>query len=200
EHTGYPNVTVCPSTFPGGEGMASDAVHTEQGVLSAEDALRFLDEASGVLAGSLNYETTLAHIAQLMVPTLADWCAVDVIQEDGSLRQITSGQPDPQQEELLLELRRRYREEKAGSEGVLRVIATGQPELAADVRGVASARLEILAAEAELYDRLSPKSYLIVPLVARGRTLGAMTILSTRPGRHYNDTDLAFARHLARRF
>jgi len=178
--------------------MASDAVHTEQGVLSAEDALRFLDEASGVLAGSLDYETTLRHIAQLMVPTLADWCGVDIVQDDGSTRQITSGHPDPAQEELLMELRRRYREEKAGTEGVLRVIATGQPELASDIRG--ATRVSLLDAEAEVYDRLSPKSYMIVPLVARGRTVGAMTILSTRPGRHYNEADVAFARHLARRF
>jgi PAS domain S-box-containing protein len=187
-----------PSTFPGGKVMASEAVHTEQGVLSAEDALLFLDEASGVLAGSLDYEVTLRHIAQLMVPTLADWCGVDIVQDDGSTRQITSGHPDPQQEELLMELRRRYREEKAGSEGVLRVIATGRPELASDLRG--QARMEIHESESALYDRLSPKSYMIVPLVARGRTVGAMTILSTRPGRHYNEADLAFARHLARRF
>src|SRR5882724_5910625 len=115
--------------------MASEAVRSEQGVLSAEEALRFLDEASGVLATSLDYETTLGHIAQLMVPVLADWCGVDVIAKDGSLRQITSGHPDPEQETLLLELRRRYREEKAGSEGVLRVIATGRPELFTDVQG-----------------------------------------------------------------
>jgi PAS domain S-box-containing protein len=179
--------------------MASEAVHTEQGVLSAEDALRFLDEASGVLAGSLDYETTLGRIAQLMVPVLADWCGVDIVQDDATLRQITSGHPDPEQEKLLMDLRRRYREEKGGSEGVTRVIATGQPELFSDVRG-SGGRIAIHADQAEVYDRLSPKSYLIVPLVARGRTLGAMTLLSTRPGRHYNESDLAFARHLARRF
>ncbi|MDX6665341.1 MAG: hypothetical protein QOG68_1547, partial [Solirubrobacteraceae bacterium] len=180
--------------------LGSDAVHTEQGVLSADTALTFLDEASAVLAGSLDYEATLGHIAQLMVPTLADWCAVDVVGEDGSLRQITSGHPDPEQEQLLIELRRRYRAEKGASEGVMRVIQTGEPELFADVRGAEHARLEIQDEEAELYERLSPKSYLIVPLVARGRTIGAMTLLSTRAGRHYGEGDIAFALHLARRF
>jgi PAS domain S-box-containing protein len=180
--------------------VGSDAVHAEQGVLSADDALRFLDEASAVLAASLDYELTLGHIAQLMVPTLADWCAVDVVLQDGSLRQITSGHPDPEQEQLLTELRRRYREEKGASEGVQRVILTGEPELFADVRGVGRSRLEIHPEEAEAYERLGPRSYLIVPLVARGRTIGAMTLLSTREGRHYRETDLAFAEHLARRF
>src|SRR4051794_15315549 len=180
--------------------MASEAVHSEQGVISAEQALRFLDEASGILAGSLNYETTLGTIAQLMVPVLADWCAVDVVAADGSLRQITSGHPDPEQERFLIELRRRYRAETQGSEGVLRVIATGEPELQTDVIGAAASRTTILAEEADLYERLAPKSYLIVPLVARGRTIGAMTLLSTRTGRHYGPGDVSFAMHVARRF
>ncbi|MFL5844408.1 MAG: SpoIIE family protein phosphatase [Solirubrobacteraceae bacterium] len=180
--------------------MAGDAVDERQGVLSAQDALTFLDEASAVLAGSLDYERTLGHIAQLMVPMLADWCAIDVVEADGSLRQITSGHPDPEQERLLTDLRRRYREEKAGSEGVTRVIRTGEPELFADVRGRDGARLEIRDEESEVYERLGPKSYVIVPLVARGRTVGAMTLLSTREGRHYVEADLAFAQHLARRF
>src|SRR3954454_12023897 len=140
--------------------MASDAIDSAQGVISAQEALTFLDEASAILAGSLDYEFTLGTIAQLTVPVLADWCGVDVVQEDGSLRQITSGHPDPEQETFPLELRRRFREEKAGSEGVLNVIATGRPELASDVRGTARSRTTIRTDEAALYDRLSPKSYL----------------------------------------
>src|SRR3954451_16267005 len=115
--------------------MASDAIDSAQGVISAQEALTFLDEASAILAGSLDYERTLGTIAQLMVPVLADWCAVDVVQDDGSLRQITSGHPDPEQERLLMELRRRYRAEKAGSEGVTRVIATVESELVSELHG-----------------------------------------------------------------
>ena len=177
--------------------MRQEAVETGQGVLSAEEALRFLDEAAAVLVGSLGYDQTLGRVAQLAVPLLADWCAVDIVEEDGTLRQITSGHPDPEQEELLRELRRRYRAEKGATEGVARVIASGKPELQIDVRG--GARLEILPEEAELYERLGPKSYLIVPLAARGRTLGALTLLSTKPGRHYTESDMPIAMHLARR-
>ncbi|MCW2966591.1 MAG: putative sensor protein [Solirubrobacteraceae bacterium] len=180
--------------------MAGETVESEQGVLSAEEALRFLDEASALLTSSLDYERTLGSIAQLMVPRLADWCAVDVVAEDESLRQITSGHPDPEQERLLAELRRRYRQERGASEGVTRVIQTGESELVPDVTGVANARLTINSDETALYERLGPKSYLIVPLIARERTLGAMTLLSTQAGRHYNEADLAFARHLSRRF
>jgi PAS domain S-box-containing protein len=177
--------------------MRQEAVDSPQGVLSAEEALRFLDEVAAVLIGSLDYEQTLGRVAQLAVPLLADWCAVDILEDDGSLRQITSGHPDPEQEELLMQLRLRYRAEKGGAEGVASVIASGQPELRSDVRD--AARIEIRPDESAVYDRLGPRSYVIVPLAARGRTLGALTLLSTRPGRHYGAGDMPIAMHLARR-
>jgi PAS domain S-box-containing protein len=169
-----------------------------RGVVDAQAALGFLAQASGVLAGSLDYEQTLQEVARLAVPDIADWCAVDVVQPDGSLRQITSGHPNPEHEALLLELRRRYREEKRGTEGVQRVIETGEPELATDVSGASA--LDLQDREGELYRELAPRSYMIVPLVARGRRLGALTFLSTREGSHYSESDLDFAQHLARRF
>ncbi|MEA2429301.1 MAG: hypothetical protein QOF37_2929, partial [Thermoleophilaceae bacterium] len=167
-------------------------------VIDPESALGFLAQASGVLARSLDYERTLLEVARLAVPDVADWCAVDIVEADGSLRQITSTHPDQEQEALLMELRRRYRAEKGGGAGATYAILSGEPTLAADVRGQAEIALQ--AEERKLYRRLGPKSYMIVPLVARGRTIGALTLLSTREGRHYTDTDLEFAQHLGRRF
>ncbi len=151
-----------------------------------------------MLARSLDYERTLSEVAQLSVPEFADWCGVDVVQPDGSLRQITSGHPDPRIEDFLMELRRRYRQEKGTSEGAMHVIATGESELMTDVRN--APRIEIPSAESGLYETLSARSYMIVPMVARGRTIGALTFLSTREGRNYTPVDLDFAHHLARRF
>jgi PAS domain S-box-containing protein len=167
-------------------------------VMDPQSALGFLAQASGLLAASLDYERTLSDVAGLAVPDVADWCAIDIVQPDGTTRQVTSVHPDPGAEALLLELRRRYRAEKQGSEGVHHVIATGESELARDVSGQVAIDLE--AGEVETYRRMSPRSYMIVPMVARGRTIGALTLLSLREGRHYNDSDLDFAHHLARRF
>src|SRR3954463_6964569 len=108
---------------------------TERPVMDAESALGFLALASGVLAGSLDYERTLSEVARLAVPDVADWCAIDIVAADGSTRQVTSVHPDPDLEALPLELRRRYREEKQGAEGTAHVIATGEPELVRDVAG-----------------------------------------------------------------
>src|SRR3954467_2194292 len=167
-------------------------------VMKPEAALGFLAQASGVLAGSLDYERTLTEVARLAVPDVADWCAVDIVEPDGSLRQVTSVHSDPEQEALLLELRRRYREEKGAAAGATYAIMSGEPTLARDTTGAAEIALN--DEEAETDRRLGPKSYMIVPLVARARTIGALTLLSTRPGRHYTDADLDFAQHLARRF
>jgi PAS domain S-box-containing protein len=166
--------------------------------MKPEAALGFLAQASGVLAGSLDYERTLAEVAGLAVPDVADWCAVDVVEADGSLRQITSVHPDAEQEALLLELRRRYRVEKGAAAGATYAILSGDPVLASDV--TSQVELELRDDEVELYRRLGPRSYMIVPMVARGRRIGALTFLSTRPGRHYTDADLDFAQHLGRRF
>src|SRR4051794_28175786 len=104
-------------------------------VMDPEAALGFLAQASGVLAGSLDYEQTLLEVTRLAVPDVADWCAVDIVEPDGSLRQITSTHPDPEQEALLMELRRRYREAKGGSAGAAYSILTGEPTLASDLKG-----------------------------------------------------------------
>jgi PAS domain S-box-containing protein len=166
--------------------------------MDPQSALGFLAQVSGLLAASLDYERTLSEVARLAVPDVADWCAIDILQPDGTTRQVTSVHPNPELEALLLELRRRYREEKQGAEGTGRVIATGEPELVRDVGGQVA--IELTEGEEESYRRLAPRSYMIVPLVARGRTIGALTLLSMREGRQYGDSDLDFAQHLARRF
>src|SRR5918912_4198503 len=106
---------------------AERATGSDGGFLSAEQALGFLDRASEVLARSLDYEQTLEDVARLAVPDVADWCAIDVVQPDGTTRQITSRHPDPEQEELLMELRRRYRANMRDTAGARKVILTGEP-------------------------------------------------------------------------
>jgi PAS domain S-box-containing protein len=178
--------------------MAQTEQRPEGAVMDPQSALGFLAQASGLLAASLDYERTLSEVARLAVPDVADWCAIDILQPDGTTRQVTSVHPNPELEALLLELRRRYRAEKQGSEGTARVIATGEPELARDVSGQVA--IELAEGEQESYRRLGPRSYMIVPLVARGRTIGALTLLSMREGRYYGESDLDFAQHLGRRF
>src|SRR3954462_462361 len=104
-------------------------------VMKPEAALGFLAQASGVLAGSLDYERTLAEVARLAVPDVADWCAVDIVEEDGSLRQITSVHPDPARGALLRGARPPSRAERGPPAGATFAILSGEPVLARDVTG-----------------------------------------------------------------
>src|SRR3954452_14322651 len=165
-------------------------------VVTPEQALEFVANASALLARSLDYETTLREVARLAVPEIADWCGVLLVDLGDGERELSSGHSDPALEAALLEIRASRREEVGASES-RRVAQTGEPILATDVRAAIDDTIE--AHQRELIERLAPKSYLIVPLAARGRALGSMTLLSTRAGRHYMQSDLAFAVALAER-
>src|SRR3954449_3958488 len=165
-------------------------------VVTPEQALEFVASASALLARSLDYETTLREVARLAVPEVADWCGVLLLDLGDGERELSSGYSDPALEAALLEIRASRREEVGASES-RRVAQTGEPILAPDVRAAIDDTIE--GHQRELIERLAPKSYLIVPLAARGRALGSMTLLSTRAGRHYTESDLAFAVALAER-
>ncbi|HZT78814.1 MAG TPA: PAS domain S-box protein, partial [Gemmataceae bacterium] len=161
--------------------------------------LAYLAEASAVLAASLDYETTLATVARLAVPFLADWCAVDVRQEDGAVRRVAVAHPDPACVELARELERRYPFDPDEPHGLARVLRTGQseffPEITDDVLAALARTPEQLAA----LRQLGLRSAVIVPLVARGRVLGAITLATAESGRRHTADDLAVAEDLGRR-
>ena len=166
-------------------------------VVSAREALEFLTRAGFVLADSLDYEETLARVVDLVVPQIADWCGVYIADGDGTEREITSRHADPDLERMLVEIRRRRRESEDGSE-TLQVLRSGRSILATDVTGTDAS--DLTESQRAGVARLGPRSYLIVPLRARGRVIGALTLLATREGRHYRDQDLAFAETLGERF
>jgi len=166
-------------------------------VVSAREALEFLTRAGFVLADSLDYEQTLARVVDLVVPQIADWCGVYIADGDGTEREITSRHADPDLERMLVEIRRRRREAQDGSE-TLQVLRTGRSILATDVTGTEAPDLS--ESQRANMERLGPRSYLIVPLRARGRVIGALTLLSTREGRHYREQDVVFAETLGERF
>jgi PAS domain S-box-containing protein len=164
----------------------------------AEETARFLDEVNDVLASSLDYETTLASIARIAVPHLADWCAVYITLEDGSIRQLALTHVDPTKVELANELQHRYLIDPNAPYSVPNVIQTGKPELAPPfiVDPNPSTRDDVKT-------RTTPdpglKSLMVVPLIAPGRTFGAITFVSAESGRYYGQADLAVAQDLARR-
>lgn len=164
-----------------------------------QQGAQLLNDASRVLASTLDYEQTFEAVARLAVGDLADWCAVDLVASDGSVRQVVVSHKDEAKIRWAKELNKRYPPEYGGPTGVGHVIRTGQPEIYPEISDemlVASARdSEHLAIMRELQIR----SALIVPMIARGRTLGALTLISTDTGRRYGEADQILAMELATR-
>jgi PAS domain S-box-containing protein len=165
----------------------------------AQQSLEFLAETSVLLAESLEYETTLEQVARLAVPRLADWCVVDTLEADGTLRRLALAHTEPAREEVAWELWRRYPPRPEDTAGVMEVLRTGQPELAEEISDAALAAIAEDEAHLRILRELEPQSYMIVPLVARGRTLGAISLIAAKSGRRYAAEDLALAEDLARR-
>jgi PAS domain S-box-containing protein len=165
----------------------------------ARRRLALLAAAATTLSASLDYEATLEGIAHLVVPELADWCLVDVLEEDGSVKQLAAAHADPAREGLLRELLRyrRFGEDAPGT--VARVLRTGRSVLVPEASDALLSERATGEEHLEALKRLEVRSFMSVPLLARGRTLGAVTLVSSDPERLYGDEDLALAEGLAYR-
>ena len=134
----------------------------------------------------------------LLVPRLADYCIVDMV-DDGRLRQVVIAHRNPEREQLLRELRERYPPTANAAHPVSEVLATGEPYLVEDARVEALAHAAVDEEHLALYRRLEAMSYIVVPLEARGRMLGTISLGTGESGRRFGDLDLSLARELARR-
>lgn len=164
----------------------------------AEQSARYLAEASAALAGVVDYESTLQKVANLAVPHFADWSAVDVV-HGGTLRRLAVAHQDPEKVQLAQELMHHYPPDPQAPIGAFAVLRTGKPELVSDIPDellVRSARDE---RHLSLIRSLGLKSYICVPLVVSGNTLGVLTFATAESARKYDQTDLALAVDLAQR-
>ena len=168
--------------------------------VAARRRLALLAAAGPTLSASLDYEDTLRRATRLLVPDLADWCLIDIAEEDGRVNQLAAAHADPEKEELLPRLgeHRTFGEDDPGS--TAQVLRTGRSVLLPGLPDGALYGPEVGGGEhLEVLRELEPRSLMSVPLLARGRTLGAMTLVSSRPDRRYDDEDLLLAENLAYR-
>ena len=165
----------------------------------ARTRLSFLAEASTALARSLDYEVTLAEVAHLVVPALADWCLVDLRESDGRLRRVAMAHADSALRERAGDWAARFPVDLSAPNGAPEVVRTGRSEMVSDIPDALLAANARDAEQLQLLRDWAPKSFLCVPLIARGRTLGAITLISAETGRRYEAADLELAEELAGR-
>lgn len=162
--------------------------------MPATDA--FLAETSRCLAGSLDYETTLATGAGLALPHFGTWCMVDVVEPDDTIRRVAVIHPDARKQQLAREFYESHPPRRDDPLGAPRVIRTRESEFVLAYDDV----LEGITEEEHrsLLQGLGAQSFLTVPMCARGRTLGAITFVSDSR-RRYEPADLLLAEDLGRR-
>jgi len=190
--------------YPAGEGLTvffQDVTERRR----AQDTSQFLAEASRLLSASLEYETTLRAVAEAAVPRLGDWCAVDVVRDPANaawppeIERLAVMHHDPAKVALGWALAARQPIDWSAPAGVPAVLRDRAPLF---VPAVSDAMLVATAGDAEhlaLLRALDFSSIIVVPLVARDRTLGALTLCTAESGRHYDEADLALALDLAQR-
>ncbi len=180
----------------GGVVTISDVTERER----SETRVRFLGATSDLLSASLDYETTLASVARLAVPTACDLCIVYIRQADDTISRLAVCAADEAKSSVLDQLRERHPISlQSTGNSVARVMRSGVPELYEHVGEehlrAASDQEEIR----ELLRRLQLRSLVVVPLIARNRTLGALAFAMSESGRRFGNSDLSFAREVASR-
>ena len=161
----------------------------------AEERQRFLAEAGWVLGSSLDYERTLSDVAQLAVPRIADWCAVDLF-VGGKLERLVLEHSDPLKLALARELEGPML--NASTSLAAGAIRAHEPVLVRDLDEEALASFDFDERQLEIARALAPRSYVTVPLVAREEVLGLISLVTAESERRYDETDVSLAQELAR--
>jgi PAS domain S-box-containing protein len=159
---------------------------------------RFLADCSEVLGASLDYADNLASLAALTVPFLGDICFIDIA-EDNGLRRVAAAHADPDKQSLIDELGHRYPPDPDGSHPALEALRSGATFYLEDITDDVVRRLSRDDNHYLIVRELGFRSFMVVPLIARGRTLGAVTIISCNPERRFGPADVEVLGEAARR-
>jgi PAS domain S-box-containing protein len=166
---------------------------------AAQQRLWFLAESNAVLSSSLDFETTLARVAGLAVPWLADCCVAHVFPQDGIDARTSVCHADPAKEDLVRQLHTHYVPSPDQPHPLMEMIQTQAPVLLENIDASEPATIVQDRRHAEILRKLDFKSYMAVPLIARGRLFGALTFARSDVDRRYTQQDLSLAEELARR-
>jgi PAS domain S-box-containing protein len=177
--------------------IAAEAARAE--AEAARQRWAFLAQVSTLFASSLDYEATLARLAQIAVPTLGDLCIIDMAGPDGTIQRMAVAHVAAPREERLRQVQLHHPPTPGTPHPVLRVLATGQPEVLAEVSDSLLAAIACNREHLQAIRDLGYKSALVVPLMASGRVLGALSAISTESPRAYGPDDLALAQEFAGR-
>jgi GAF domain-containing protein/FixJ family two-component response regulator len=171
---------------------------TEAALRKREAELRLLSEASELFS-SLEDRAVLQRLAELAVPRLADWAAVDLLSETGAVERVVAMHSEPEKTALAFEIARRWPIDPSSHGGIGEVLRTGGPMLLETMPDELLPRLARSEEHLQVARTLGFKSAMVLPLQVRGRVLGALTLVQAESGRRFRAEDVPLAQELARR-
>ena len=204
-----------PYTRPDGTAgsvcVSASPVHDEEGSVTSavvvmednserkhsESALRLLADTTMTLAESLDYQGTLQRVAELMVPSFADWCDFDLLNDDGELELVSIVHSSPEKVERAREIRRKYPPSVHESSGIEQVVRNKKSLF---VPSLSDAYLAEHSRDEEHYQILRSfalTSAILTPLIARGKVIGTLTLAMAESGRRYTDSDIPYVEEVA---
>lgn len=164
-----------------------------------EERVTFFEKSGNILISSLDFETTLKNIGTVIVPEIADYYRIAIVDDNYVIKEISFNHADPKKIKLVTSLYEQYKDNPQTSYGVQKILLSGKPELISKVTKEYLAPFRKSSPlMVKLINSLKLKSYIGVPLKARGKIIGALTLSSTKDGVFYTKDDLNFAVDLAR--
>ena len=166
----------------------------------ADDTLALFGDASRGLLSSLDLQVTLDNLVRLLVPRVADFAHIDLVDDPGEeLLRVASAHLDPAKAELLREFGRRYPPSEHPEYASSTAVRTGDARLLNDLDDVYYSSMAVDDLHLRMMRTLAPRAYIAIPLMARGRALGALVVAMSESGRRYGENDLALIEELGRR-
>ena len=186
------------STLADVTAQAIERARASGAAAQANERLRFLAEASMLLSSTLDYRQVLEAIADLVVPRMADWCSISLL-EDGQLVPVAIAHVDRDKVRWAWELNERYPTDMTAPTGAPQVLRRGVSELYPEIPAELVEAAALDAEHLELIRQLDMRSGLVVPLTGRSGTLGVITMIMAESDRRYDGGDVTLAEDLARR-
>lgn len=165
----------------------------------AQDALRLLAEAGDVLGASLDYETTLTNVAQLIVPRLADWCSVNVVDETGKPTQLALTHSDPEKVKWVELIQQQIAYSNDESSDMMRVVRTGESLIYNEITDDMLVKSAKSPEHLEALRALGFRSGMVLPMMTRGRVVGTLSLVYAESGRVYREDEIELAKEICRR-
>ncbi len=198
----YINVSLSISPIKNQSGKiigASTIASDSTGIIKNMLAKDLLIKAGKVLASSLDYEKTLKNVAKLSVPKIADWCSIDILDQNNQIKRLTVAHVNPEKVKWAKELQKKYPIATNEKTGVPEVIRTGRTEFYPEITEELLLNADLDEEQIKLIKKVGMNSVIIAPLTSRGETFGAISFVASTRGKYFGEVDRDLAEELARR-